>query len=126
MSSRTMSFILFAFVALLAIFAPIAQAASVRLTSGPLVACRFAKLRFEDVQAPVTVTITDSVSGTSEEMSLRSGSGVGWFVELAPGSNVTISIKDDLDQTAALVNQFVVKGDDDSCYSSEEALVMQS
>ena len=77
-----MSFILFAFVALLAIFAPIAQAASVRLTSGPLVACRFAKLRFEDVQAPVTVTITDSVSGTSEEMSLRSGSGVGWFVSI--------------------------------------------
>jgi hypothetical protein len=80
MSSRTMSFILFAFVALLALFAPIAQAASVRLTSGPLVACRFAKLRFEGFQAPITVTITDSVTEATEEMNLMSESAVGWFV----------------------------------------------
>ena len=88
-----MSFTLLAFVAVLALFAPIVQAASVRLASGPLVACQFAKLRFEDVHAPVTVIITDSVSGTTEEMVLMSESGVGWFVSSQPWLNGTSRAK---------------------------------
>lgn len=76
MSSRILSFTLFAF-AFLAVFA---QAASIRLASGPLVACKFAKLRFEGLQAPVVLTIEDSHVGTVEELRLMSESGVGWFV----------------------------------------------
>lgn len=40
-------------------------------------------------------------------------------VDLTPGSNITITVKDDLDQTAMLVNQFVAEGDDDSCYTDD-------
>jgi hypothetical protein len=37
-------------------------------------------------------------------------------VDVAPNSNVTITIKDSNGETAVLANQFVLAGEDDSCY----------
>ena len=77
MFSRSIVLVTLALV--LAVFAPVAKALSIA-ASGPLVACQFIKLQFEDAYAPIHLKIEDGPSGEVEEMTLMNESGAGWFV----------------------------------------------